>query len=54
MTSEMSQRFQGRVVFVTGGSSGLGAVAGELFIKEGAKVFVADLEVRFAVPHSNP
>ena len=39
-------RFTGQVVFVTGGSSGIGAEACQLFINEGAKVFVADLEER--------
>lgn len=36
-------RFTNRVVFVTGGTSGLGADTCELFIAEGAKVFVTDL-----------
>lgn len=40
------QRFAGQVVFVTGGSSGLGADTCELFIQEGATVFVTDLEER--------
>ena len=39
-------RFTGQVVFVTGGSSGLGAETCQLFIDEGAKVFVTDLEER--------
>ncbi|KAK3686453.1 hypothetical protein LTR37_019803 [Vermiconidia calcicola] len=37
------QRFSDQVVFVTGGSSGLGADTCELFIQEGAKVFVTDI-----------
>lgn len=40
------RRFAGQIVFVTGGSSGLGADTCELFISEGAKVFVTDLEER--------
>jgi NAD(P)-dependent dehydrogenase (short-subunit alcohol dehydrogenase family) len=40
------QRFADQVVFVTGGSSGLGAETSQLFIEEGAKVFVTDLEER--------
>lgn len=40
------QRFTDQVVFVTGGSSGLGAETSQLFIDEGAKVFVTDLEER--------
>lgn len=41
-----SARFTDRVVFVTGGTSGLGADASEIFANEGAKVFVTDLEER--------
>ena len=41
-----SPRFSGRVVFVTGGSSGLGAEVCQIFINEGAKVFVTDLVER--------
>ena len=40
------QRFIDQVVFVTGGASGLGAETSQLFIDEGAKVFVTDLEER--------
>jgi len=47
-------RFSGRVVFVTGGTSGLGAEACELFIKEGAKVFVTDLEERSILQRLGP
>ena len=39
-------RFAGQVVLVTGGSSGLGADTAELFLEEGARVFVVDLEER--------
>jgi meso-butanediol dehydrogenase/(S,S)-butanediol dehydrogenase/diacetyl reductase len=39
-------RFSDKVVLVTGGSSGLGADTCELFLLEGAKVFVTDLEER--------
>ena len=41
-----SQRFTDKVVLITGGSSGLGADTAELFVNEGAKVFVVDLEER--------
>ncbi|EXJ70271.1 uncharacterized protein A1O5_06339 [Cladophialophora psammophila CBS 110553] len=41
-----SSRFIDQVVFVTGGSSGLGAEACEIFAREGAKVFATDLEER--------
>ena len=39
-------RFTGQVVFLTGGSSGIGAKACQLFVSEGAQVFIADLEER--------
>jgi NAD(P)-dependent dehydrogenase (short-subunit alcohol dehydrogenase family) len=37
-------RFDGKVVFVTGGASGLGAAAAERFASEGARVAVADID----------
>lgn len=37
----MSGRFDGRVVFITGGSSGIGAALGRAFAKEGALVALA-------------
>jgi meso-butanediol dehydrogenase/(S,S)-butanediol dehydrogenase/diacetyl reductase len=40
------KRFEDKVVFVTGGSSGLGADTCELFIQEGATVFVTDIAER--------
>lgn len=39
-------RFTGKVVFVTGGTSGLGLEACQSFVNEGAKVFVTDIEER--------
>ena len=39
-------RFAGQVVFITGGTSGLGADTAELFVEEGARVFVVDLAER--------
>lgn len=37
-------RFQGKVAFVTGGASGLGAAAATRLAREGAKVVVADID----------
>lgn len=47
-------RFTDQVVFVTGGSSGLGAETCQLFIDEGAKVFVTDLEERGILKRLGP
>ncbi|KEF58452.1 uncharacterized protein A1O9_06378 [Exophiala aquamarina CBS 119918] len=41
-------RFLDKVVFVTDGTSGLGAATCQLFINEGARVFVTD-EIRVNV-----
>ncbi|GCF94352.1 short-chain dehydrogenase [Enterococcus florum] len=37
------KRFEGKVVLITGGSSGIGAACTKLFYNEGAKVVVADM-----------
>ena len=37
-------RFAGKVAFVTGGASGLGAAAATRFAAEGARVVVADID----------
>ena len=39
----MSQRFEGRSVYVTGAASGLGRATAELFAREGAAVFAVDM-----------
>ena len=39
-------RFTDQIVFITGGTSGLGAATAELFAEEGAQVFITDLEER--------
>jgi NAD(P)-dependent dehydrogenase (short-subunit alcohol dehydrogenase family) len=40
----MNGRFAGKVAFVTGGASGLGAAAAQRFSDEGAQVAVADID----------
>ena len=40
----MSGRLDGKVALITGASSGMGRVASELFVAEGARVVVADVD----------
>ena len=40
----MSNRLQGKVAVISGGASGIGAAAARLFVAEGARVIVADLQ----------
>lgn len=44
--STLRQRFTDKVVFVTGGTSGLGKATSLLFAAEGAQIFSTDLEER--------
>jgi NAD(P)-dependent dehydrogenase (short-subunit alcohol dehydrogenase family) len=41
----MGQELAGKVAIVTGGASGIGAATAALFVNQGAKVVVADLDV---------
>lgn len=41
----MAGRLEGKVAIITGGVSGMGLTAAELYVKEGAKVVVADIQV---------
>jgi NAD(P)-dependent dehydrogenase (short-subunit alcohol dehydrogenase family) len=42
----MAAELSGKVAIVTGGASGLGRAAVELFLKEGARVVIADLDAK--------
>lgn len=44
----MSGRIAGKTVFITGGASGIGRATARLFVQEGARVVVADIDIEGA------
>ncbi|XP_060196466.1 short chain aldehyde dehydrogenase 1-like [Lycium barbarum] len=42
--SSIARRLEGKVSIITGGASGTGEAAARLFIKNGAKVVIADVQ----------
>src|ERR1700760_3819829 len=44
--ARMANELAGKVAIVTGGASGLGRSIVELFLKEGARVVIADIDAR--------
>ena len=46
MTGELTGELTGKVAIVTGGANGIGRAAVELFVAEGARVVIADVDVQ--------